>query len=134
MVTPSIMANSCLMGKSFVYIVPYLLSVWPAFMTCAFSSCRCVSLAITSCISCIVHTGKSTAISITSMFMLRPLISLSLFFSWLCHYSQSAINSSGPGLYNLHIVYWCMHRIKHCIPCDNFVTSLPIIGTNGYGL
>ena len=37
-----------------------------------------------------VHTGRSTVVSITLTFMLRPHISLSFFSSWLCHDSQSA--------------------------------------------
>ena len=65
-----------------------------------FSSCGCKSFPVTSCISHIdVHIGRSTAVSTTLILMLRPHISLSLFSLWLCHDSQSAMNSLGPGMY-----------------------------------
>ena len=68
-------------------------------MIYGFSSCRCASLAVTSYISHFdVHTGRSTTVSVVFMFMFKPLISLSLFSLWLCHDSQSAMNSSWPGL------------------------------------
>ena len=99
------------------------------FRIYAFSSCRCASLDVTSCISHIdVHTGKSTAVSVTLMSMLRPHISLSLFSSWLCHDSQSAVNSLGPGLYSMNTLCWYMFRI---VCCRDIATSLPNIATNG---
>ena len=55
-------------------------------------------------------------------------IFISLFSSWLCHDSQSAMNSSGPGLYS--ILYCCMHRIMCSKHCDNVAASLPITDTN----
>ena len=63
-------------------------------MIYAFSSCRHTSFSVTSSISCIdVHTDKSTGIPTPLAFILRPHVSLSLFCSWLCHDSQSAMNT-----------------------------------------
>ena len=76
------------------------------FMIYVFSFCRCTSLVVTSCISHIdLHTGRPTDVSIMLMFMLRSHISLSLFPSWLCHDSQSAMNNSGHGLSSMHTLY-----------------------------
>ena len=101
-------------------------------MIYAFSSYRYASLAFTSCISCTdVHTGKSTAVSIMLMFILMPHIFLFLFSSWLCHDSQSAMNSFGTGLYSMHTLYCCICRIMHFRHYDNITVSLPIIATNG---
>ena len=133
MAMPSIMANSCLMGQYFCMscATSYVLCGKPC-MTYNSSSCVCASLAVASHISHIdVHTGRSTAVLIVLMSMLRLHISLSSFSSWLCHDNKSAINSPGPGLYSMCTLYWCMHRIMHCMHCDNDATSLPIIDTNG---
>ena len=77
------------------------------------------------------HIGRSNAVSIALTLMLRPHISLSLFSSWLCHDSQSAMNSLRPGLYSMHTLYQCLCRIMHCGCCDHVATSLPIMDTNG---
>ena len=63
-------------------------------------------------------------------FMLRPHISLSMFSLWLCNDNQSLINSSGPGLYSMCTMYWCMCIIMHCRHCGNVATSLPIIASS----
>ena len=136
MAMPSIMANSCLMGQYFcMSCVMSSFFCGQSFMIHGFSCCRCVSLAVTSYIMCIdVHTDMSSAVSITLMFMLRHHISLSLFSSWLCHDSQSALNSPGLCLYSIHTLYWYMCRIMHCRCCDNVATSLCIIATNSLWL
>ena len=119
-------ANTC------ICLVSCLLFYSQPFLMYAFSSWRCASLAVASCISCIgVHTGRSTDFCIALIFTVGPHISLSLFSLWLCCGSQSAMNSSGPALYGMHTMYWCMHRMMHYMCCDNIATYLPIIATNG---
>ena len=93
-------------------------------MIYAFSFYRCASLGVISCISCIdIHTGRSMAVSIALIFMLRPCIYLSLLSSWLFHDSQSGMNSSGPGLYNIHTLYLFMCRIMCCRHFDYHIFS-----------
>ena len=134
MATPSIKANSCLIGQYFCMpCATSSFSCSQSFMIYDWSSYKCTSLVIASSISCIdVQTGRSTAVSNASMFMLRPHTSLSLFSLWLCYDSQSTMNSSGPGLFSLCTLYWCMHRIMQSRYCDNVATSLPITATNGF--
>ena len=46
---------------------------------------------------------------IALMVMCMPGIPLFLFVSWLCLDSQSAINSHGPALYSILMLYLCTH-------------------------
>ena len=118
MAMPSIMASSHVMGQYFCMSCATSSFCCGQSCICAFSSCRCASSTVASCILHIdVHTGRSTAVSIALMFMLRPLTSSTLFSLQLCHDSQSIMNSSGPGLYSIHTLYWYMCRImcySHC--------------------
>ena len=97
MASACIVAISCLMGQYLCMscVTSSYLCGYPC-MIYAFSSCSCASHAIASCIFCIdVHKGRSTVVSFTLTFMLRPCISLSLFFLWLCCDRQSMMNSLG---------------------------------------
>ena len=99
----------------------------------AMSSCKCVSLAVSSCISCMdVHTGRSNDVLMVLTFMLRPCFSPPLFSLWLWHDGQSAINSLACGLYSMCTLYLCIHKVMHCRQCDSVATSLPIITTNDF--
>ena len=100
-------------------------------MIYALSSYRYTSLAVTSCISHMdAQTGRSTVVLIRLTFMLRPHIYI--FSLHACGLdNQCAVSSSGPGLYSLHILYCCMHRIMCCKHCESVATSVFIITTNG---
>ena len=112
-------------------LVPHSLLFDQAFIIYSFSSCRCASLDVTSCIlHTDVHIGRSTAVFITLKFMVSLCTSLSLFSSWLCHDSQFSMNSLGPGLWSMHTLYWCMQRFNCYRCCNNIATSLPIIVIN----
>ena len=126
---PSIMVNSCLMGQylCMTCITSSFLCVQP-LMIYTFSSYRWTFLAFVSCIlQPGVHTCRSTAVLIPLTFMLSPCISLSLISSHLSHDIQSTMNSSGPGLYSMYNLYWCMNIIINCRHCDNIATSFSTI-------
>ena len=53
-------------------------------------------------------------------------ISTSLFSLWFCLESQSSINMSGPGLYMIQALYWCILSRIHCSLCDSVAMSLNI--------
>ena len=76
----------------------------------------------------------STAVLMACTLMSMPVISQSLFSAWLFMDTQSTIQNSGPGFYNMHTLYWWMYHIIHCNHWDSSATSLLIITTNGYGL
>ena len=56
---------------------------------------------------------------------------LVLFSAWLWWDYQSAIYNSGPGLFKMCMLYWCMCSIVHCNHWDNIAMSLLTIATNG---
>ena len=126
------MANSCLMSQFFMSCAMPCFLYSQTYMIYTLSSCMCASLAVASCISCIdAHTGRPTVAFILLIFIIRPHISLSLLSSWLWCDNLSVINSSGPGVCSMYILYWCIHRIMHCWHCDSVERSLPIVATNG---
>ena len=49
---------------------------------------------------------------------------------FIATWSIIAISWSGPGLYNMHMLYLCMCSIMHCSCCDEVVTSLLTIAMN----
>ena len=86
---------------------------------------RCWSWDVASCTPCIViHFGMLVIDCIALILVYMPVISSSLFLPWLCLDSQSAMNRSGPGLYIILTLYWC-------ILCDNVPTSFLKMATSG---
>ena len=59
-----------------------------------------------------------------------PGISWSQFSMWLCQSSQSAVYSSGPGLYRICTLCWCICSMMCCSCCENVTTSLLIMVTS----
>ena len=78
-----------------------------------------------------IHIGMFTTVPILCMILLICAISWSLFSVWWCHESQSTIYRSGPGLYSTCMLYWWMHSMMCCSPCDRVAVSLLTITTNG---
>ena len=71
---------------------------------------RCSIYRITSLISLpVMHSIISLYTSIVLMLMCMLVISSSLPVAWLCLNSQSSINNSGTGLYNILTLYQCIH-------------------------
>ena len=79
-----------------------------------------------------MYTGMSIAMLDACILRLIPTISWSLFSVWLWWDSQSAMYRSGPGLYNMHTLYWWMLSIMHCSHYKRVVISLLTIATNGF--
>ena len=86
------------------------------------------------CSSCWVVTLISSAVMESHMSVHNPIvlhcipgISLSLYVSWFCLDSPSAINSCGPGLYNILMLYWWIHYSILCILCGRFITSYKLL-------
>ena len=89
-----------------------------------FSCCRWLSSDDACCISAIhTHSGISVTVCIASTFISMPLIGLSFPSVWLCLNSQSAMKISGPGLYMIWTLYWCIFNGMCCMCCDNVATS-----------
>ena len=77
-----------------------------------------------------MQSGMFVVVCMTSIFNCMPGISASLFSVWFCLESQSAMNRSGPGLYLILTLYWCILSSLHCILCDNGATSFLKIATS----
>ena len=72
-----------------------------------FSFCRWLFIDDTCCISAIdMHSGISVAVCMASTQTSMPFMGLSLPSVWLCLSSQSAMKTSGPGLYIIWALYW----------------------------
>ena len=61
-----------------------------------------------------MHSGMFIVVYMELMFTCIPGLSLSLFSLWFCLESQSAMKRSGPGLYIILPLYWCILRRIHC--------------------
>ena len=75
-------------------------------------------------------SGILVVVCMALAFSCLPGIYMSLFSFWFCLDSQSAMNISGPGLYMILTLYWCILSRIHCSLCDsvamcflNIVTS-----------
>ena len=79
-----------------------------------------------------MHSGMLVAVCIVFILNSMPGISASLFSSWFSQDSQSAMNKSGPGLYTILTLYWCILRRICCSLCDNVATSFLNIATSGF--
>ena len=102
-----------------------LLSGQPAIIK-HFNHCKCLSCATAHCICWInMHSGTSADICTASTLMLMSCMASSLFSSWLCQDSQSAIKIFGPGLYSILTQYWCI------LLCERVATSFLNIATRG---
>ena len=51
-------------------------------------------------------------------------------FLWFCLESQSDMKRSGPGLYSILTLNWCILR-RHCSLCDSVAMAFLNIATNG---
>ena len=65
------------------------------------------------------------------MFTCIQVISTSLFSLHVCLEIQSATKRSGPGLYIILTLYWCILKRIHCTLHDSVVTSFLNIATSG---
>ena len=77
------------------------------------------------CSSSIIASHISFAIMHSGMFVLTsiPAICLSFPILLLCLDSQSAMNSNGPGLYRIPMLYQWMCNVILCSLCDRFTKS-----------
>ena len=99
------------------------------------SHCKCSSYAVTCYIYAIdMYSGIFVDVCIASTLTSMPHISSYLFSVWLCLDSQSAMKNSGPGLYIILTLYWCIHRRMHWICCDRVATSFLNIATRSLWL
>ena len=78
-----------------------------------------------------MHSGMSIHYSIALMIMHIHGISLPLFVSWLGLDNQSAMNSCGPGLHSIFMLYWWIYNSILCSLCDRHATSFFKIATSG---
>ena len=80
-----------------------------------FTFCRWVSSHVANCMSSMdVHTEIFNDVLMALTFIIIPAISWSLFFVWLFQDSQSTTYRSGPGLYMMYTLYWCILSTTHC--------------------
>ena len=120
MTTPSITAMSSL-NVQYVLMScgSWLLLSGHFYMTYAMRCRRCWSWDVASCSSCVViHSGLFVVDCTALIFIHKTAISLSLFSLWFCLDIQSAINRSGPGLYMILTLYWCILNRIHWSLCD----------------
>ena len=95
--------------------------------TCSDRIPKCSSSSITILISsALMQSGMAIHNSIALMIMPIPDISSYPFVLQLCLHSQSAMNSCGPGLYSILMLYWWIHMSILCSLCDRLATSLEI--------
>ena len=100
----------------------FLFSSQPCIMW-YFSCHRCSSWSVVCCISCIdQHSWLCIAVCTTSVHIFMLGISLSL-LSWFCCYNQSAMNSSGLGMYSILILYWWISSSMHLSLCNSVAMS-----------
>ena len=85
----------------------------PQGMSCNSMSMYSLSSIANYILSALMQSGMSVHDLNTLLIMYMPGISLSLSVSWLCMESQSTMNSCGPGLHNLLILYLCILNIIH---------------------
>ena len=78
-----------------------------------------------------MQSGMSMHDSIALMVMHLPGISSSPFVSWLCLDSQPMMNSYGPGLYSILMLFWSICSSILWSLCDRLPTSFLNIATNG---
>ena len=78
-----------------------------------------------------MQSGIFVVVCMVLIFNCMPGISASSFSEWFCLESQSVMNRSGPGLYMILNLDWCILSRIHCILCDNVATSFLKITTNG---
>ena len=79
---------------------------------------------VASCSSCIVmQYGKSVIACMALKLNHMSGISVFFFSFLICLESQSTTNKSGPGLYTILTMYWCILRRIHCSLSDNVVIS-----------
>ena len=78
----------------------------------AFRFCRWVSSHVTTCMSSVeVHIGKFHGVMMALTFMLILVMSWSLLSVWLFWDSWSTMCKSGPGLYMICTLHWCILSI-----------------------
>ena len=123
--TPSITAMS---SQNIQYVMMYH-SNWSSLsghscMIYSMSCWRCCSYDVTSFSSLnVIHSGTLVVNCMALMFICMPLISLYLFSSWFWLDSQSAMNKSGPRLFMILTLYWCILNRIHWSLCDNVARS-----------
>ena len=93
---------------------------------------KCSSARVASLVSsAVMQSGISVHDSTTFMVMHIPGISSSLSCgcAWI---AKSTVNSCGPGLYRIPMLYWWMHNNILCYLCDRVTTSFLKIATSCY--
>ena len=71
----------------------------------------------------VMHSGTIVINCMGLTLICMCLISSSLFSLWFCLDSKSAMNKSGPGLYMILTMLWCILNQIHWGFCDNVPTS-----------
>ena len=135
-VMPSLIANSFHIGQY------CLLLCSPSSFLCghpcilyAISTASVYPCMITSCMSWRgVHIGMFTEVLMALPAILIHAIFWSLIFVWLLWHSQSIFYKSGPGLYIMKTLYFCIHSILHHNLWDSVAISFLKIVTNGLWL
>ena len=131
-ITPSITAIS---SQNVQYSVTFC-AMWSLFschllMICSFSSYNRLSCDVSCCsLHIIMHSGMFVVVFTVLVFTCVTVISSSLFSLWFCPDSQSALKRSGPGLYIILALYWCILRRVHCSLCNNIATPFMNIATH----
>ena len=118
---PSIIVNSFFIGQ--YCLMPLSTTSFLCDQSCIiydFSSWRYASSYVAVSMSCMdMQTGLFTDILMTFTLTLFSWISISSFSSWLFYDGQAVMSESGPGLYMMYILYWCIHGRMHCNCCDS---------------
>ena len=121
MAVPSMLAISLWMTSSSSFSVPQHLfmdsCIVPVVPGCL-GIHHLVLLALFLLLSCSLACLYMT-VALMLMYMPGFLVSV----SWLFPDSQSAMNSCGPGLYSIFMLYWWMHNIIPWGLCDRLTTS-----------
>ena len=98
-------------------------------LCCTLSCWIWVSFSVISYMLCIdMLVGMPVDVQMAFMLIFMPVISSSFFSVCSCLGSQSAMNRSGPHLYIMPILCWCILNSMNCTPCDwaamSFLTDL----------
>ena len=70
-----------------------------------------------------MHSGISVVLFTSSMFIFMPGILLPQLSLWFCLCNQSAMKRSGPGLYSILTLYWCILSSVHWSPYNSVAAS-----------
>ena len=126
---PSIIA----MSSWNVQYVHMFCGIWSLFSMASLCKKTQTSSCDVACCNCciVMQSGMFVVICLVSIFNCMPGISASLFSVWFCLESQSVMNRSGPGLYMILTLYWCILSRIHCILWGNVAVSFLKIATSG---